>query len=167
MNNLNNLSTTKPFVFFAIPWLWIGLVVAASVIYRRSKGKAIYPSKPKDSLYYEGWASGHSNSNILTKLGGARNCLSVAVTADSLIIQLRFPFNLMFLPEIYGLEYHISGSSIRSLEKKGRLFWKGVEVQFIDTDGGLKSLSLYLKNTDDFVAAIGKLSAGAGTRSEL
>ena len=59
----------------------------------------------------------------------------------------------MFLPEIYGLEYHIPGLSIRAVEKKGRVLGKGVEVQFMDADGGEKSVRLYLKRTDEFLAA--------------
>ena len=64
----------------------------------------------------------------------------------------------MFLPEIYGLEYRIPGFNIRAVEKKGRIFGKGVEIQFIDGGSGEKSVRLYLKRTDDFLAAIGKNS---------
>lgn len=149
----------------AVPLLWILLWVAASIVYRKSRGKAIFPSKPKDSLYYEGWGSGHSNSNLFTKLGGARNCLLVAITPDTLIVQPRFPFNLMFLPEIYGLEYRIPWLSIRAVEKKGGVFTKGVDIQFIDAGGSEKSVRLYLKKTDDFVAAVGKVSAIVGNKT--
>jgi len=88
----------------------------------------------------------------------------VAVTPDYLIIQPRFPFNLMFLPEIYGLEYRIPKLNIRTVEKKGRIFGKGVEVQFIHEDGGEKSIRLYLKKTDEFLAAIGKVSGFVGNK---
>jgi len=158
MNEVTRFIETNQSLFFLTPLFWILLCIGASVIYRRSHGKAIYPSKPRESLYYEGWASGHSNSNIFTKLRGASRCLMVAVTPDSLIVQPRFPFNLMFMPEIYGLEYHIPGLNIRSVEKKGTLF-KGVEVQFIDTNGGEKSVRLYLKKTDEFISALGKISS--------
>jgi hypothetical protein len=159
MNELSRTIEMNHTLFFSFAWLWISFWIIASVIYRRSRGKSIYPSEPKDSLYCEGWASGHSNSSIFTKIGGARNCLLVAVTSDALIIEPRFPFNLMFLPEIYGLEYRIPGSNIRNIEKKGRVFGKGVEVQFADVDGGNKSVMLYLKNTDAFLAAIEKLDS--------
>ena len=159
MKELIKIIEANSTLSFVGPLVWVLLWVVASIIYRRSRGKAILPSKPKNSLFYEGWASGHSNSNIFTKLGGARNCLLVAVTPDVLIIQPRFPFNLMFLPEIYGLEYHIPGLNIRAVEKKGRVFGKGAEIQFIDGDGGEKSVRLYLKRIDDFLAAIGKISA--------
>jgi hypothetical protein len=158
MKELINFIELYHSLSFVWPLVWILLWVVASIIYRNSRGKAIIPSKPKNSLFYEGWASGHSNTNIFTKLGGARNCLIVAVTPDALIIQPRFPFNLMFLPEIYGLEYRIPGLNIRAVEKKGRFFGKGVEIQFIDGSSGEKSVTLYLKRTDDFLAAIGKIS---------
>ena len=167
MNELTKIIETNHTLFYVGPWLWISLWIVASIVYRRSRGKAIFPLKPKDSLYYEGWASGHSNRNIFTKLGGARNCLLVAITPDSLIIQPRFPFNLMFLPEIYGLEYRIPGLNIRTVEKKGRIFGKGVEIQFIDVGGGEKSVRLYLKRTDDFLTAIGKISDIVGNKTSL
>jgi hypothetical protein len=135
--------------------LWVSLLMAASVVYRRSRGKVIYPTRPKDSLYYEGWASGRSNTNLFTKVGGANNCLMVAVTPDFLIIQPRFPFNLMFLPELLGLEYRIPKVDVRGVEKKGGLFGKGVEVHFVDADGGSRSVRLYLRRTDEFLAAMG------------
>jgi len=167
MNELHKMIETNHTLFFAGPLLWVLLWVVASIVYRRSRGKTIYPTKPKDSMFYEGWASGHSNSNIFTKLGGARNCLLVAVVPDALIVQPRFPFNLMFLPEIYGLEYRIPGPNIRAVEKKGKIFGKGVEVEFIDANVGEKSVRLYLKKTDEFLAAIGKVSGNVGNNPRL
>jgi len=41
---------------------------------------------------------------VLTRIGGGRNCLLVYVADGALTIIPVFPFNLMFLPEIYGLE---------------------------------------------------------------
>jgi hypothetical protein len=167
MNELTKWIETNHVLAIAGPLVWISFWIAASVVYRRSRGKTIFPSKPKDSLYYEGSASGHSNSSILTKLGGARNCLLVAVTADSLVIQLRFPFNLMFLPEIFGLEYKITGLNIRSVQKTGRFFWKGVEVRFIDPSGSEKSVTLHLKKPDQFIDAIAKASTIVESKRNL
>jgi len=167
MNELIKIIEAHRLLSFVGPLVWILLWVVASIIYRKSRGKAILPSKPKSSLFYEGWASGHSNRNIFTKLGGASNCLLVAVTPDSLIIQPRFPFNLMFLPEIYGLEYRILRLNIRTVEKKGRIFGKGVEIQFIDVDGSERSVRLYLKRTNEFLAAIGKVADILGNKTSL
>ena len=167
MSELTKMIEKSRTLFFVGPLLWVSLWIVASVVYRRSRGKTVFPLKPKDSLYYEGWASGHSNRNIFTKLGGAHNCLLVAVTPDSLIIQPRFPFNLMFLPEIYSLEYRIPRLNIRTVEKKGRVFGKGVEIQFIDVDGGEKSVRLYLKRTEEFLAIIGKVPDIVGNKISL
>jgi len=167
MHELIQMIQTNHNLFFAGPLLWISLCVVASVVYRRSRGKAIWPSKPENCMFYESWTSGHSNSSIFTKLGGARNCLLVAVTPDSLVIQPQFPFNLMFLPEIYGLEYSIPALNIRAVAERGRILGRGVEVEFIDLDGGEKSVRLYLRKTDQFLATMGKLSAFAGNRIEL
>ena len=167
MKELINFIEAHRSLSFVGPLVWILLWVVASIIYRNSRGKAILPSKPKNSLFYEGWASGHCNTNIFTKLGGAHNCLLVAITPDSLIIQPRFPFNLMFLPEIFGLEYRIPGLNIRAVEKKGRIFGKGVEIKFIDVGDGEKSVRLYLKRTNDFLVAIGKLSDIFGNKTSL
>ncbi len=158
MKELINFVEAHRTLSFVGPLVWILLWVVASIIYRMSRGKTIVPAKPKNSLFYEGWASGHSNTNIFTKLGGAHKYLLVAVTPDALIIQPRFPFNLMFLPEIYGLEYRIPGLNIRAVEMKGRIFGKGVEMKFIDGGGSEKSVRLYLRKTDDFLVAIGKIS---------
>ncbi len=167
MNELIKAIEAHRSLFLVAPVIWILILISASIIYRKSRGKVILPSKPKDTLFYEGWASGHSNTNIFTKLGGARNCLLVAVIPDALLIQPRFPFNLMFLPEIYGLEYRIPGLNIRAVEKKGRILGKGVEILFIDGSGSQKSVRLYLKRTDDFLAAIGKISDIVGSEKSL
>lgn len=141
--------------FFGIAIAWILLWTIVWVIYRTSKGKAIIPRKPKDSVFYEGWASGHSNRSFLTKLGGAHNCLLVAVVPDTLIIQPRFPFNLMFLPEIYDLEHRIPRTKIRSIRTKRGIFGKSVEVEFLSSTGDTRSVRLWLRKVDKFLAAIG------------
>jgi hypothetical protein len=147
--------------FFGIAIAWILLWTMVWVIYRRSKGKAIIPRKPEDSVFYEGWASGHSNRSLLTKLGGAHNCLLVAVVPDALIIQPRFPFNLMFLSEIYDLEHRIPRTQIRSVRAKRGIFGKSVEVEFLNSAGDTRSFRLWLKKVDKFLAAIGM---GTGSR---
>lgn len=89
-----------------IPWgfAWIALVVLVSVLYRRRSNKAIFPRASDNAVFVENWCSGNSQRNILTRLGGARNCLLVYIEDQQLHIVPHFPFNLLFLPEIYGLE---------------------------------------------------------------
>jgi hypothetical protein len=87
----------------------------------------------------------------------------VAVVDRRLIIRPRFPFNLGFLPEIYGLEYDLSVDQITSVQpREGRS--GRVDLQFRDssamTDGRtttdeLHDVTLYLRDPDRFVAALG------------
>ncbi len=135
---------------FAGSVIWIGPWVGASVWYRRSKGKPIFPSKPGGTVFFERFGSGRSNSSIFTKLGGARNCLSVAITDSALIVQPIFPFNLLFLPEIFGFEYNIPKGAIRAVaENKG-----AITVEFKTPDLGERSITLWLRHADQFMKEI-------------
>lgn len=134
---------------------WIALWIGASILYRGSRGKPIFPRKPDHTLFFERYGSGNSNKNLLTKLGGASNCLSVAVTNDSLIVQPIFPFNLMFLPEIYGLEYDIPRKNIRSVIEKKALLGRVTTLEFSTTDGKQHSIDLRLRGMDQFLQALG------------
>lgn len=107
------------FLGFALATGWIALVIAASIVYRRIKGKPIFRRPIEHPLFLETWRSGRSLRSLVARFGGARNCLWVAVTGDSLRVGPYFPFNLMFLPEIYGLECTIPGSAVRSVARAG------------------------------------------------
>jgi len=133
---------------------WIMLWIGASIFYRKSRGKPIYPRKPSDAVFYEASGSGHSNRNFLTKLGGASNCLSVAVTKDSLIVRPIFPFNLMFLPEIYGLEYNVLRRNIRTIVEKKVFLGRAVTLEFSTSDGEHHSIELRLRGMDKFLGAM-------------
>ncbi len=80
------------FPFLAVGW--IVFVIGVSIVFRRSRGKPLFPKVPVDAIYVEKSASGR----------WASNCLLVAVTQKALSVVPKFPFNLMFLPEVYGLE---------------------------------------------------------------
>ena len=134
--------------------LWIAAVIAVSIFYRRQNGKPVYPTRPLDALFYEGFASGRKMTNLFTRLGGANNCLMVAVTPSAFSVVPRFPFNLMFLPEIFGLELRIPRSAIRSVERKSNLFGQWIIVSFfIDRPG---QIALRLRDPDAFTEALGQ-----------
>ncbi len=87
---------------------WVALVVLVSVFVRRSRGKPIFPKVPANGLDSERKASGR----------WASNCLIVAITPEAIIVTPRFPLNLTFLPEIYGLEHNIPRSDVSHVEGK-------------------------------------------------
>jgi hypothetical protein len=132
----------------------IGLWVGASIVYRKSRGKPLFSRKPPDAIFFEANGSGHSNRNLLTKVGGARNCLSVAVTEEAVLIQPRFPFSLMFLPEVYDLEHKIQRRHLCSVTPKKMLFGRSVELEFTTLEGESRSIELCLRGLDRFLEAL-------------
>lgn len=138
--------------WFAVPILWIGAWIAASIFYRRFHDKPVIPRLPKGALFKERGCSGRSRKNIITSIGGASNCLLVAVTDTELIVTPFFPFNLMFLGEIYGLELRAPRSSIRNLEEKRGLFGTTISISFKGDDPA--PFELRLRNVDAFLRAL-------------
>ena len=68
----------------------------------------------------------------------ASNCLLVAVTDTTLIVVPQFPFNLMFLPAIYGLERNIPLATIKVVEIVKGFLGKSVLITYGDTDRRLR-----------------------------
>jgi hypothetical protein len=133
---------------------WVLLWFGISFAYRKYKNKSILAERPANAAFLETWTSGHSNRNLLTKIGGARNCLLVAVTRQSLIVRPHFPFSLLFLPEIYDLDYVIPRTSIRLVTPKKGLFGETVEVIFDSSSGDSRSIELRLRQSRQFLQAV-------------
>jgi hypothetical protein len=142
-------------VGFALTAGWIALVILASALYRRWKGKPLFRPQFEQPLFLETWRSGHSFRSLITRLGGARNCLWVAVDENSLRVAPHFPFNLMFLPEIYGLEYDVTGDAVRSVERADSLLSRNrVRVSVERHPGAEESFEVSLRDPDAFVRAV-------------
>ena len=157
MHNIITIVQNHFLFFYASGLAWVSLWMAASVIYRKSRGKPLFPRRPIDTVFSESWASGHSNRNLWTKLGGASRCLRVFVTRDTVFVSPFFPFNLMFLPEVYDLEYCIPIQRIRSAEQNKRWLVKTVRIEFSNVAGELRSVELRLKNPVAFLQALGRV----------
>ncbi len=142
------------FLPFSVALLWIAAWTGISIFYRRQNGKPVIPKRPPDALFSEGYASGRAMTNLFTRLGGANNCLLVAVTADEFMVAPRFPFNLMFLPEIFGLELRIPRSAIRSVERKSTLLGQWFTISFF-TDVP-RQVALRVRDPDAFAKALGE-----------
>ena len=131
-----------------MPPVWFFLAAAAfpiaalllSILYRRKAGKPMFPKVPAIARYAERWAS----------TPFASSGLLVWVAEDTLHVVPRFPFNLMFLPEIYHLERTIPFSAIREVERRG--FCRGkVIVTYGDER---RRLRLYVRRPADLLAAL-------------
>ena len=129
------------------------LAVLASVVYRAIRGG--HPTIPESEVVFsEKWASGRSKKNMLTKLGGASNCLTVTVGCTALAVRPMFPFNLMFLPEVYDLEHYIPKSKIKRVQPRDGDGRGVIEITY-NSDGGEKTILLYLKKSQEFLRAVG------------
>lgn len=136
-----------------LPVVWIGGWIAASVWFRHANGKPIIPQKPMDADFWEDWCSGRSLRNRLTRIGGAHNCLLVHVSDEQLVVTPRFPLNLVFLPELFGLEIRVSTASIASVEPAQRLWSRMLRVSFHSAD--LAPIELKLHDERRFLDSLG------------
>jgi hypothetical protein len=140
--------------YFAFSILWnVGLLIA-SIVHRRAQGLPILFWTVPNADFVENGASGHSHRTWYTKLGGANRCLVVAVDRGRLIIRPQFPFNLMFLPLVFGLEHDVPVDRVSSVVIKPGRLGNRLEVQFRDTNGADEQVTLYLRRPDDFLSAL-------------
>jgi len=127
------------------PWagaIWIAAWVSVSILFRRWAGKPIWPKAPDDALVVEEKASAPF----------AANCLLVAVTPEHLVISPTFPFNLMFLPEVWGLEHYVPLSEIDGATTYRSRTGLNVEVQ---VRGRTRPIRLKLRQPSAFVRQLG------------
>jgi hypothetical protein len=109
--------------------------------------------EPAEILYQERYASGCSQKNILTKFGGARNCLRLVVTRSFLIVTSWFPFSL--ITPFYDLEHVIPLDSIASVRRSSFIGFSSFLLSYRDTKGEDHTLRLRPKNPDDFIRSLG------------
>jgi hypothetical protein len=107
--------------------------------------------RPSDIVYQEWYASGHSRKNLLTRLGGARNCLRLVVTRDVLWVTSWFPFSL-FTP-VYDLEHVIHRDQIISVRRCGLLL-RSVLITFRDDRGSERTLRLWPWRPAEFLGSL-------------
>ncbi len=105
-----------------------------------------------DAVYQENWGSGRSLNTLWGRIGGASNCLIVAVTRDTLTVTPRFPFNLMFLPEVYGLELTAPLARVRVENPAAGLLKLRVIVVVDGADS--TRMELKLRDRASFLAAL-------------
>jgi hypothetical protein len=143
-----------------VPLFWIAAWIGASVIFRLSRGKPLWPSAPPNPRFVERYASGNCLDTLWGRLGGARNCLLVTLSETELYVTPQFPFNLMFLPEIYGLEAHVPYQRIRSCTLIDRWYGKSVRIEFTRSSGSDSTFSLLMRKRKEFLATLDSLLPG-------
>jgi hypothetical protein len=137
--------------------LWGGGVLIASAFFRCMNGKPIVSRAPSDALFHESWCSGRSLNNMLTRIGGARNCLMVYVQGNELVVTPKFPFTLMFLPEVFGLDVRVPIVSITAVERMSSLIGRSLRITF--AEDGPPPIELKLRDEHGLIRHLGKTVA--------
>jgi hypothetical protein len=141
-------------IFTALPVLWIAGWIIASIFFQKSRGRAIIPKPQANARFVGKGISGKSHRDLLTLIGGASNCLMVVVTDQGVAVTPTFPFNLMFLPQVYDLQHEIAFSDIVSVEGRHGLLGQIVDITFKTKAGGQNRIELRLRNGDALIAVI-------------
>jgi hypothetical protein len=136
-------------------WLSLlpGVVFLGYIIHRHVVTFRTRPNIAKeDIVYQEYFASGASQKNVLTKLGGARNCLRLVVTRDLLWVTSWFPFSLV--APIYDGVHVIPLPAISSIESARFFGSNSLLLSYNDSSGRSHTLRLIPRNQERFLAAI-------------
>ncbi|MBI1181564.1 MAG: hypothetical protein GC201_13510 [Alphaproteobacteria bacterium] len=87
----------------------------------------------------------------------------VYISNGQLVVSPRFPFTLMFLPEIYGLDIRVSTASIARVEPM-RQFW-GSALRISFNSGDLAPIELRLNDERGFIDSLGSHAQVGGDRA--
>ena len=130
-------------------WMLAKTVIA---FLRAMKGR---PRFEKSDVVYSDWrASGASQKNIITRLGGGRNCVRLVVTRDFLWVTSYFSF--LLISPFYDMEHVIPLRAITVVERKKSFLMKSLLLTYRDAQGIDHTLRLMPKREPEFLAAIGK-----------
>ena len=142
-------------VLFGGAATWVLLWTGLSALCRVWPSKPIFAPTISDACFVERWTSGQSNRNLITKLHRARNCLFVAVTSDSLIVQKHFPFNLVSLvPGVDNLEFVIPREAITTVAPRRGLLGQSIEIVFTASNDRPRSIQLWLRDPETFLQIV-------------
>src|SRR5688572_28944450 len=103
-------------LFFAFCVLWI-LAGTDFFAWRRHRAGPLHPPfSGSDVRFSEKYASGSSDKNLFTRLGGARNALAITVLKDALLVEPVGIFKWLMPPGFNDLEHYVPRSDILRVE---------------------------------------------------
>ena len=120
----------------------------------KRKQNTIFPSAPKNVLHEEKTASGRSHKNWYSKLGGARNCLKLIITADELWVTPIFPFSA--LSSAFDLDHRINIKSIIDITESKLMLKKSIIIEYIDSSSNKIIIEVVPKNIHQFRRVLNK-----------
>jgi hypothetical protein len=141
-------------VAILLPFLAIA-VLTGLALWRHLQARQNRPRiEPGEVVYQEWFASGWSEATLLTKLGGAQNCLRLVVTQELLWITSWFP--IVGLTALFDLEHVIPLQSITAVKLSRRLWAIRLLLSYADASGVEHTIGLVPKHPDQFLQALGR-----------
>ncbi|MBW3560396.1 MAG: hypothetical protein KY446_10240 [Proteobacteria bacterium] len=141
---------------FFIVWL-VGIVLIWPpslwfvVRSRRKRGEPIVPRCPPAAMFCERRGSGRARGWI----GGASNCLLVAVTDRELWIAPTFPFNMVSPYGVFGLDHRVPKARVVRAEPMRAIFGENVFLELPGRAGRRNAeVRLKLRDPEAFLAAL-------------
>lgn len=154
--NINRFFDDNFVLLFAFALIWT-VVCVAIMLWRRSSRGPDFPSVDSvNVMFRERFASGASHRSIVTRLGGAQNCLTIILTEDELWITTFFPFTAFV--GFYDLEHRIPIGCITELQRDGKKF----TIDFVNYNAEPGRIALRLRRAEQFVDAIERVAPTVG-----
>lgn len=137
---------------------WLGIVVsflcAGYLVWQWVRAQRMRPRfEPRDVVFQEKFASGCSQKNMITKLGGVRHCLRLVVTRSVLWVTSWFPFSIF--TRFYDLEHVIPLDAIVSVRRSTVLGRATLLLTFRDAEGKERILRLRPRHPEAFIQSLG------------
>ena len=129
---------------------YLGLAILASVGYRLARGKPVLFFSVANAQFIEWMASGRAQGPSWRPPSAADLCLVVAIAGDRLVVRPFFPFTLLFLPELMGVELDVPLERVSLVTVERGLFRTWVRLAYLTKDGERRKLSLALDRPDEF-----------------
>lgn len=146
--NIDRFIRDNFFLFFALAFVWSAGCMAF-MLWRRSRRGPHFPSLDTvNVLFRERFASASSHKSLITRIGGAQNCLSITLTDAELWVTTFFPFTAF--AGFYDLDHRIPLECLNDFQRNGTK----VTIDFVTPDGEARRIVLRLRRADHFVDAI-------------
>ena len=129
-------------------------ILVLSIAYRLIKDKPMLRPEFTAVQFLETRRSGWSDRDALTRIGGGRISLWVAVDQQDLWISPHFPLNLLFIPEAFHLDFRIQGKQIMKVTEKTEGTDHVVRIQFHHATGDEDSVEFTIKDIVTFSNAL-------------
>jgi hypothetical protein len=138
----------------AFAFLWVVLWSTWFAWQRHRRGPIHPPYTQADMRFREGYVSGRSHKNLLTRFGGARNALVVTVLDQGLLVEPMAFFKWVTPMRFNDLEHYIPHADLLKVEPVPAFGRDKLKIEFRAADGERHVMELALRHGAEFRAAL-------------